>query len=178
MGQQELCVSCGSSWYHNVTGSAGRSGCIDGVFWVGEMYHVTSLRLGFCHFTSSIWRQVNVSPVRGVAVTTTPLPENPLLPSHRRGTSLDRHMVYSGTASGRGERLCHFHKVWHFSNQRSDLFKGYINTFLKTKQGASGWPSDVGEDPELTSKPTSKRRGSVWTGARLKRILGCDPWPT
>ena len=38
--------------------------------------------------------------------------------------------------------------MWHFPNQRTDLFEGYINTFLKIKQEASGWPSDVGEDEE------------------------------
>ena len=40
------------------------------------------------------------------------------------------------------------HEVWHFPNQRTDLFEGYINTFLKIKQEASGWPSEVGEDAE------------------------------
>ena len=54
----------------------------------------------------------------------------------------------------KGYVITQVHEVWHFPNQRSDLFEGYINTFLKIKQEASGWPSEVGEDVE-------KRRGYV-----------------
>ena len=32
-------------------------------------------------------------------------------------------------------------KVWHFPWKSSTLFTGYIDTFLKIKQEASGWPS-------------------------------------
>ena len=32
-------------------------------------------------------------------------------------------------------------EVWHFPSKSSDLFTGYIDTFLKIKQEASGWPS-------------------------------------
>lgn len=39
------------------------------------------------------------------------------------------------------------YEVWHFPLQSTDLFKCYVNTFLKIKQEASGWPSQVGEDP-------------------------------
>ena len=51
-------------------------------------------------------------------------------------------------AAAKGYVITQVHEVWHFPNQRSDLFEGYINIFLKIKQGASGWPSEVGEDPE------------------------------
>ena len=32
-------------------------------------------------------------------------------------------------------------EVWHFPQKSSKLFTGYIDTFLKIKQEASGWPS-------------------------------------
>ena len=32
-------------------------------------------------------------------------------------------------------------EVWHFQDRSADLFEGYIDTFLKIKQEASGWPS-------------------------------------
>ena len=39
------------------------------------------------------------------------------------------------------------HEVWHFLTTRRGLFKDYVNTWLKIKEEASGWPSDVGDDP-------------------------------
>ena len=47
-----------------------------------------------------------------------------------------------------GYRLLKVHEVWHFNQQSQTLFKSYVNTFLKMKQEASGWPSDVGMDSE------------------------------
>ena len=51
-------------------------------------------------------------------------------------------------AVAKGYVIVRVYEVWHFPNQRTDLFEGYINTFLKIKQEASGWPSEVGEDVE------------------------------
>ena len=39
------------------------------------------------------------------------------------------------------------HEVWHFLTTCRGLFKEYVNTWLKIKEEASGWPSDVGDDP-------------------------------
>ena len=39
------------------------------------------------------------------------------------------------------------HEVWHFLTTRRGLFKDYVNTWLKIKEEASGWPSHVGDDP-------------------------------
>lgn len=39
------------------------------------------------------------------------------------------------------------YEVWDFEEQSTQLFKNYVNTFLKLKQEASDWPSDVGTDP-------------------------------
>ena len=33
------------------------------------------------------------------------------------------------------------HEVWHWDRQRVGLFAEYINTFLKIKMEASGWPA-------------------------------------
>ena len=50
----------------------------------------------------------------------------------------------------KGYKLVKIYEVWHFApNQRREgLFRKYVNTFLKLKQEASGWPVDVGDDPE------------------------------
>ncbi len=41
------------------------------------------------------------------------------------------------------------HEVWHFKERSTDLFSGYINTFLKLKQEASGWPEDCETEEEM-----------------------------
>ena len=53
-------------------------------------------------------------------------------------------------AVAKGYKVIKIYEVWHFApNQRREgLFGKYVNTFLKLKQEASGWPADVGEDPE------------------------------
>ena len=39
------------------------------------------------------------------------------------------------------------HEVWHFAQRSTTLFDEFIDTFLKLKQEASGWPAWVGQDP-------------------------------
>ena len=46
-----------------------------------------------------------------------------------------------------GYKILKVHEIWHFSKQSTTLFQDYIDTFLKIKQEASGWPPDVGDDP-------------------------------
>ena len=41
----------------------------------------------------------------------------------------------------KGYKVMEIYEVWHFSAFSHNLFKDYINTFLKIKQEASGWPS-------------------------------------
>lgn len=48
----------------------------------------------------------------------------------------------------KGYVIQHLHKVWHSQETSTELFKEYVNTFLKIKQEASGWPKEVGIDPE------------------------------
>lgn len=49
----------------------------------------------------------------------------------------------------KGYVIHHIYEAWHWpENQRSTrLFTQYVNTWLKTKQEASGWPAWVGNDP-------------------------------
>ena len=45
----------------------------------------------------------------------------------------------------KGYRIIHIHEVWHWpeDQRKTGLFRPYVNKFLKAKQEASGWPSDV-----------------------------------
>ena len=45
-----------------------------------------------------------------------------------------------------GYQIQHIHEVWHFLETQEGLFKDYVNTWLKIKQEASGWPEWVGDD--------------------------------
>lgn len=39
-----------------------------------------------------------------------------------------------------GYRIAEITEVWHFDKKSGSVFRGYINTFLKGKQEASGYP--------------------------------------
>lgn len=41
-----------------------------------------------------------------------------------------------------GYQIQHIYEVWHFPQSSCNLFRGYIDTFLKIKQEASGYPPD------------------------------------
>ena len=74
------------------------------------MYRVTALRFTLSRVAPSLWRQVNVSAmsiVRGDTAAAATHPKDPLLSSHRGGTSVDGDVVYAGTESGRGQRIRH-----------------------------------------------------------------------
>ena len=47
-----------------------------------------------------------------------------------------------------GYKIVTIHEVWHWEQRSSELFQGYINTFLKIKQEASGYPSWARTDTE------------------------------
>ena len=42
----------------------------------------------------------------------------------------------------KGYQVLQLHEVWHFPQQSDELFKDYVNTFLKIKQEASGYPKN------------------------------------
>ena len=45
-----------------------------------------------------------------------------------------------------GYEVQYVYEVWHFQDTCEGLFRDYVNTWLKIKQEASGWPSWVGDD--------------------------------
>jgi len=45
-----------------------------------------------------------------------------------------------------GYEIQYIYEVWHFPKTCQGLFQDYVNTWLKTKQEASGWPKWVGDD--------------------------------
>ena len=45
-----------------------------------------------------------------------------------------------------GYEIQYIYEVWHFPETQEGLFKDYVNTWLKIKQEASGWPDWVGDD--------------------------------
>ena len=47
-----------------------------------------------------------------------------------------------------GYVIQYVYEVWHFSNKSNELFTAYIDTFLKIKQEASGWPEWTGNNPD------------------------------
>ena len=63
-----------------------------------------------------------------------------------------------------GYEIEKIYEVWHFEESREGLFESYINNWLKLKQEASGWPSDVGDDEE-------KRRAYIQDSYEKEGIL-------
>ena len=45
-----------------------------------------------------------------------------------------------------GYEIQYMCEVWHFPKTCQGLFKDYVNTWLKIKQDATGWPDWVGND--------------------------------
>ena len=62
----------------------------------------------------------------------------------------DRQRVLTGTwctpelekAVELGYQVQYIYEVWHFDDTCQGLFRDYVNTWLKIKQEASGWPKD------------------------------------
>ena len=70
----------------------------------------------------------------------------------------------------KGYKVLYIQEVWHFKERSNQLFRSYVDTWLKIKMEASGWPDSVGEDEE-------KRRGSDSITRRLNTTRGLEPWP-
>ena len=51
-------------------------------------------------------------------------------------------------AINQGYVIQHVYEVWHFPTNSNTMFSSYVNTFLKMKQEASGWPEWVGDDQD------------------------------
>ena len=52
----------------------------------------------------------------------------------------------------KGYQIIKIHEVWHWpeTQRKTGLFRPYVNKFLKAKQEASGWPSDVVTEEQKT----------------------------
>jgi len=51
-----------------------------------------------------------------------------------------------------GYEVQYVYEVWQFDETCEGLFRDYVNTWLKIKQEASGWPSWVGDDETKRQK--------------------------
>jgi hypothetical protein len=69
-------------------------------------------------------------------------------------------------AMDNGYKILEVHEVWHWENQETGLFKEYINTFLKEKIEASGYPEDCKTEEE---RETFVRRVEEMEGITLDR---------
>ena len=48
----------------------------------------------------------------------------------------------------KGYEILKIHEVWHFTEHTDELFKEYVNKFLKMKQEASGYPKECVTDEQ------------------------------
>ena len=71
-------------------------------------------------------------------------------------THTDQERAFCGTwchvelmkAIEKGYEVLTIHEVWHWEETTDKLFKKYVDTFLKTKQEASGYPPDCVTDEQ------------------------------
>ena len=76
----------------------------------------------------------------------------PLLERSHHCSHSDQERSLTGTwctieieeALQQGYEIIKLHEIWHFTQTSTTLFADYINTFLKLKQEADGWPAAVG----------------------------------
>jgi hypothetical protein len=70
-----------------------------------------------------------------------------------------------------GYQLDCIHEVWHFLESSHDLFASYINTFLKIKQEASGFPDDcqTPEQQQQYSQEIFLREGILMNAANIQK---------
>ena len=72
---------------------------------------------------------------------------HPTFISQPDGTDVSGYFgVIKCSAVELGYCIDYIYEVWHFEETCEGLFEEYVNTWLKIKQEASGWPSWVGDD--------------------------------
>ena len=78
----------------------------------------------------------------------------------------------------KGYEVLEIHEVWHWEETTDELFKGYVDTFLKLKQEASGYPKHCVTDEQnnATSTSTTSTKESVLTQTRSSIIPGYEHW--
>ena len=76
-----------------------------------------------------------------------------------------------------GYQVLYIYEVWHFDDTCEGLFRDYVNTWLKVKQEASGWPKDVNTEEQRQAYIADyyEREGIKLDYDRSKRTQGCVP---
>ena len=101
-------------------------------------------------------------------------------------TNLFRHSDEQRTMTGtwctpelekaveKGYRILKIHEVWHFpvEQQKQGLFAPYVNTWLKHKTEASGWPANCVTNEQ---KAEYVRQYDEYEGVKLEKIAK-NPW--
>ena len=85
-------------------------------------------------------------------------------------THLDEERAILGTwchvelmkAIEKGYEVLEIHEVWHWEQTTDELFKDYVDTFLKLKQEANGYPKHCVTDRTETTlhRPVLRARGN------------------
>ena len=52
-----------------------------------------------------------------------------------------------------GYTIIKVHEIWHFNKTLVGLFRDHINTCLKIKEEASGWPANCTNSPSTSTTP-------------------------
>lgn len=75
-----------------------------------------------------------------------------------------------------GYVILHIYELWNFRQTSTTLFRDYINTWIKVKQDADGWPSpEVEKDPALQVEYLEEFRrveGVIFDPAKIHRNEG------
>ena len=75
----------------------------------------------------------------------------------------------------KGYQILKIHEVWHFPKTQMGLFRNYVNTWLKIKEEASGWPSHVGNDLEKQCQHLTdyeEREGIILDPTKIQKNPG------
>ena len=81
-----------------------------------------------------------------------------------------------GAGPDQGYVILHIYELWNFRQTSTTLFRDYINTWIKVKQEADGWPSpEVEKDPALQIQYLEEFRrveGVILDPAKIERNEG------
>ena len=74
-----------------------------------------------------------------------------------------------------GYEVLEISEIWHWETRSTELFEGYVKTFLKSKTEASGWPIECVDNPELQTRFIAdflEREGVVLEPANMVKNEG------
>jgi len=79
-----------------------------------------------------------------------------------------------------GYEIQYIYEVWQFDETCEGLFQDYLNTRLKIKQEASGWPQSVGDDETKRQqyiREYYEHEGIQLEYEEIEQIRVCARWP-